>query len=148
MSKDCWGKKYCNNDKKIEKGEKAIVGDEDDMVLCLFTMESKKENVKEKVWFVGDVKQPSEAGMMCTVDGNMFFSFTKNNQIGDSDVSCHITNDNTGMNDDTNINETIQGSSRIMPATKKGKLCVNVQQVDETDRVLSQGRCITVFPKV
>ena len=69
-----------------------------------------------------DVKQPSEAGMMCTIDGNTFFSFTKNIWIGDSGASCHITNKDTGIYDIINIDELIQGSSSIMPATKKGKL--------------------------
>ena len=36
-------------------------------------MENKKENVKKKVWFAEDVKEPAEAGMMCTIDGNTFF---------------------------------------------------------------------------
>ena len=34
------------------------------MVLCF----------KKKVWFTGDVKQPSEACMMCTINGDTFFS--------------------------------------------------------------------------
>ena len=37
-----------------------------------------KENEKKKVQFMEDVKQPSEAGMMCTIDGNTIFSFMKN----------------------------------------------------------------------
>ena len=84
--------------------------------------ESKtKENEKKKVWFVEDVKQPSEAGMMCTIDGNTFL-FTKKTQMRDSGASCHITNNDTGLYNATNINELMQGSSSIMPATKKGKL--------------------------
>ena len=36
--------------------------------------ESKtKENKEKKVPFAEDVKQPSEAGMMCIIDGNTFF---------------------------------------------------------------------------
>ena len=42
------------------------------MVLCSLIMGSKKENVKKKVWFADDVKQPFMAGMMCTINGNMF----------------------------------------------------------------------------
>ena len=56
-----------------------------------------KESKKKKVWFAEDVKQPSEAGMMCTINGNTFFSFTKNTWIGDLGASCHITNDDTGF---------------------------------------------------
>ena len=35
--------------------------------------ESKQENKKKKVTFMEDVKQPSEAGMMCTIDGDTIF---------------------------------------------------------------------------
>ena len=58
--------------------------------------------------------------MMCTIDGNKFF-FTKNTWIGDLAASCHITNDDNGMYDIINIDKSIQGSSGIMPATKKAK---------------------------
>ena len=105
MSKDCQDRKYGNNYEKFEKAEKAIDGDEDDMVLCSFSMESKKENVKKNVWFMDDVKQSSEAGMMCTINGDMFCSFTKNTWIGDSGASCHITNYDIGMCGITNIDE-------------------------------------------
>ena len=69
-----------------------------------------------------DVKQPSEADMMCTIYGRTFFSFTKNTWIGDSGASCHITNDNTGLYDISDIDKLIQGSSGILLAAKKGKL--------------------------
>ena len=72
MSKDCWEQKYGNNYKKFEKGEKAIDGDENDVVLCLLMTENKKENVK-KVQFAEDVKQPSEAGMICTIHSDTFY---------------------------------------------------------------------------
>ena len=82
--------------------------------------ESKtKENKKKKVWFMEDVEQPSEAGVMCTNDGNTFYSFTKNIWIRDSGASCHITNDNTGLYNIIDNNELIPGSSSIMPAKKK-----------------------------
>ena len=81
-------------------------------------MENKKENIKKKAWFTENVKQPSKAGMMCTMDGDAFFSFTKNAWI-DSSASCHITNNNTSLFGNININIMIQGSSGIMPATKK-----------------------------
>ena len=47
MSNDCWDQKYGNNYKKVEKAEKAINGDEDEVVLCLLTMKNKKENIKK-----------------------------------------------------------------------------------------------------
>ena len=97
--------------------------------------ESKKECKKKKVWFMEDVKQPSEAGLICTIDGDTFFSFMKNTWIGDSGASCHITNNDTGLYDVMDINESIQGSSGIMPATKKGKLQVKVRQVNGTEQV-------------
>ena len=73
--------------------------------------------------------------MMCTINSDMFYSFTKNTWIGDSGASCHIANDDAGMYDVTNIDASIQGSSSIMPNTKKDKLNVNVQQVDSTEWV-------------
>ena len=48
-----------------------IDGDEDDMVLCSLMSENKKEC--KKVRFAEDVKQPSEAGIMCTIDGDTYF---------------------------------------------------------------------------
>ena len=64
--------------------------------------------------------------MMCTIDGKTFFSFTKNTWIGCLGASCHITNDNNGIYVIINIDKSIQGNSRIMPAMNKGKLQVIV----------------------
>ena len=93
-------------------------------MLCLLTSESKtKENKrkqKKKVLFMEDVKQPSEARMMCTIECNTFF--IKNTWIRDLGASCHITNGNNGLYDVTDIDKLIQGSPSIMPVTKKGKL--------------------------
>ena len=97
-----------------------------------------KKNVKKKVQFVEDVKQLPEAGVMCSINGDTFFSFTKNSWIGDSGALFHIMNDDTSLFNVIDINELIQGSSRNKPATKKGKLCVNIQQVDETECVHTQ----------
>ena len=94
-----------------------------------------KENKKKNVRFAEDVKQPSEAGMMCTIDGKTFFMFTKNTWIGDLGSSCHITNDNTGHYDIIDIDELIQASSSLMPAMKKGKLQVIVCQVSAEEQV-------------
>ena len=82
-------------------------------------MNFKKEYVKKKVWFT-DVKQPSEAGMMCTVDKDTFFLFMKNMWIGDSGALCPITNDRTFLLDIIDIDESIQGRSRNMPVPKNG----------------------------
>ena len=45
----------------------------------------KRNNRKRtcKVRFASDVKKPTEAGILCTIDGEMFFSFTKNTWIRD-----------------------------------------------------------------
>ena len=72
MSKDCWAQKY-NHNKKFEKAERAIDGDEDDVVLCLLMSESKKNVKTKKVRIAEDVKQPLEGDMMCTIDGDTFF---------------------------------------------------------------------------
>ena len=48
MSWDCREKKYDNNNKIIEKAEKAVDGDEDNVVLCLLIMENKKESIRKK----------------------------------------------------------------------------------------------------
>ena len=122
MSWDCRERKYSNNSKKFEKAEKAIDGDKDNLVLCLLTTENKKESVKKKGWCAEDVKQPFEAGMMSTIDGDTFCLFTKNTSIGDFGALCDIMNNDTNLFNIIDINQLIQGSSGIMPATK-GKLC-------------------------
>ena len=82
-----------------------------------------------------DVKQPFEAGRMCTIDGNTFSLFTKNTLIGDLGASCHITNNNTGLYDIIGIDKLIQGSLGIMPDMKKGELQVIVHQVNRDEKV-------------
>ena len=98
MSNNCRALKngHC---KKVEKAERAIDGDENDLVFCLLLSESKTKSKKKKVQFMEDVKQPSEAGMICTIDGETLVLFTKNTRIGDSGASCHITNNDTGLYD-------------------------------------------------
>ena len=68
-------------------------------------------------------KKCLETGMMCTMDGTSFHLLTKNTWIGNSGATCHITNDENGMYDITEINESIQGNSGIMPATKPASSC-------------------------
>ena len=50
-------------------------------------------------------------------------------------MSCHIANIDNGMYDIIDIDESIQGSSGIMPITKKGKLQVIVSQVNGEEQV-------------
>ena len=145
MSKDSWAWNYGH--KKIEKAEEANDSNEDDVVLCLLTTKSKNECKKKKVWFV-DVKQPLEAGMMCTIDGDTFL-FMKNTWIGDSGASCHITNNDTDSFDITNIHDSIQGSSSIMPTAKVSKMgsqCDCMDPYTMACDVLPQGRYKPVFP--
>ena len=87
-----------------------------------------------------NVKQPSEAGMMCTIDVDTFYLFTKNTWIGDSGVPCHITDNYTGLYDLIDIDEFIQGSSSIISTAKKGKLWVKVHQVNRTEWVCTLWR--------
>ena len=54
---------------------------------------------------------------MYTIDGESFFTFTKNTLIGDSGISCHITNNDAGMYYVIEFNEPVQGSSGDMKAT-------------------------------
>ena len=63
-----------------------------------------------------------EAGMVCTIDGEMFYLFTKNMQMGNLGASCDITNNDTGLFDVNEINESVQESSGDTFATKEGKL--------------------------
>ena len=59
---------------QLQKFDKATIDrDEDDVVLCLLITEKKKGNALKKVWLMEDVKQLSEACMMCTIDGDTFF---------------------------------------------------------------------------
>ena len=70
-----------------------------------------------------------ETGMMYTINGDTFFCSWRTH------ASCHIMNNNNSLFDVININDLIQGSSRNMLAVKKGKLCINVWQVDGTEWV-------------
>ena len=67
-----------------------------------------------------------EIGMMCTIHGESFFNFTKG-------ALWHNTNDDAGMYDITMIDEPVKGKSRRIKVTKKGKLCLNVRQVDGSE---------------
>ena len=75
--------------------------------------------------------------MMSTINDDTFHLSIMNIWSGESGVSCHFTNNDKGMYGITDIDESIQVSSSIMPATKNGKLHVNVRQVDGTEWVHS-----------
>ena len=78
---------------------------------------------------------PIEASMLCTMGRETFQMFTKNTWIGDSLISCHITNNDTHLFNITVINESVQGSLGSMPAIRKRKFCIKVHQVDDTEWV-------------
>ena len=90
---------------------------------CLYKIKKDKENEKEEAIIVKtsvveketnesqltsdvmfeilqtDQLPTMEAGMMCIIDREMFFSFMKNMWIRGSGISCHITNNNLGLDD-------------------------------------------------
>ena len=39
------------------------------LVLCLLRTENKKEQVKRKVWLMGNVEIPTKTGMLCNING-------------------------------------------------------------------------------
>ena len=94
--------------KKKENGEaKKAVDKEVRLVICsmvdndeTLAQEEKKvsfiNNVKFKTLDADQLLYMQEAGMMCTYDGQSFYSFTKNTWIGDEGVSCDISSNNTG----------------------------------------------------
>ena len=49
-------------------------------------------------------------GMICMIDGKLFYTLTKNTCFVDLEASCHIANKETGMYDVTDINESINSS--------------------------------------
>ena len=69
--------------KKNEEAKKAVDGNGDELVFCSLMMENKKVKEKKKAVFVEGVKMPTEAGILCSIDGDTFFSFTKNTWIGE-----------------------------------------------------------------
>ena len=61
------------------------------------------------------------------INKESFFNLTKFLWIGDSDASCHITDDDTRTFDVTKIDKF------NMMVVKKGKLCVKERQIDGGD---------------
>ena len=82
-----------------------------------------------------NIKKSMIAGMLCTIDGDIFHLFGKKTWIRDLGASCHTANDDTDLNDVTNINTLVQGSSGHMSAMKKCKLSIKLHQVDGSERV-------------
>ena len=61
-----------------------------------------------------------------------FFFFMKNAWIIDFGTPCDIINDDTDLYDVNKMNESVQGSSGSMSATKKGKLHMEVNQAERS----------------
>ena len=60
--------------------------------------------------------------MMCTIDDDSCYTFTKNTWIGNTGISYHIINNDTGMFDTKQINESIQGSLGKIKDTKRVRI--------------------------
>ena len=75
--------------------------DENNMVLCSLTAENKKENAKKKFGCRGC--ETALQGWYDLHDADTSYSFTRNTWIGHSGALCHITNDDTGLYDITDI---------------------------------------------
>ena len=60
--------------------------------------------------------------MSCILEGEEYSHFTKQTWVGDSGLSCHLNNDDSGMHDVTIINDNIGITDRktSVHATKMG----------------------------
>ena len=119
----------------MKKAEKAV--DEDDLVVCLLTSDNKQEKEMKKVCFMKNVTKSTKASMLCTIHGETFHSFKKRTYICCSGT-YHITNDDNFLYDISKINESVEGSSGNMSATKKGKNYMKVCQVASSNWVHTQ----------
>ena len=115
-------------------------------------MENEKEIIKKKVWFTADIKQSSEAGMMCTINEDNSYLLQRTCK---SEIFLHHLTLHTSFFHIININKLIQDSSGIMTTTKRQVtsqctaspwdwMCPHSM----THEVLPQGSCKPVFPKV
>jgi hypothetical protein len=91
-------------------------------------------------------KKPTEYCFMTT--GKKKWNFHRQPQdrqhtwVGDSGASCHFTNDDTGMFNWRNINESIGVSDgRDALATKQGTLLVEVQQRNGNKSIITINDC-------
>ena len=85
IGKDCRVQKN-GHYKKFEKAERAIDRDRDKLVLCSLMSECKTKRIEKKVWFAEDVKQPTEAVMMCTINSDTSFCLQR---IPGSEILVH-----------------------------------------------------------
>ena len=100
-------------------------------------MKEKQKNsfakdVKLKILHLVPLPLILETGIICTIEGEKLNTIIKNICIEDSRTSCHITNDDTGIYDITEIDKAMKGSSDSMKEILKRKLNLKVSQVDES----------------
>ena len=70
----------------------------------------------EKMRFLQDVELIEETNRTkCAIDGEGFFTFTKDTWVADSGPSSHITNNDRGLKDVNIINDPIHGTMGKTP---------------------------------
>ena len=95
----------CKKEKKQNEKAKMAVDEEDELILCIIIDNDEKPlEEKKKVSFADDDKFKTlhsdlltsmhETGTMCTIDGQLFYTFTK---VDHSGLFCHIINNDTGL---------------------------------------------------
>ena len=77
------------------------------------------KELKKKARFVENIKKPSKADMLWTINGEMFHSFMRNTLVGNSNALHYIANNDTGLYDINDINNLVQGSSGNKSTTKR-----------------------------
>ena len=146
MKKDCRKKKKDEANRTSEKGNAAIeevdASDHDSLSELGFMCQPKKKvtfNLAPTFFDAPKAPVIENKGLLCTIDGEKYPSFTDDTMFGDSCASCHLRNDDTDMYDIENINEMIGGIGGNVQLTKKGKLRCLVKQVDgtSTEKVLT-----------
>ena len=75
-----------------------------------------------------------EAGILCSIDGKIFYWFTKNTWISYSGT----LNNDTGLYNLSKISKFVQGSADNMSAIKKGNLHMKVCQVDGSGAIFQR----------
>ena len=86
------------------------------------------KDLKFKILHADVLPSMQEASLVCTIDEQSFYIFTKNAWIYNLDASCHIITYYTELYNVTDINE--QGKLRQYVFYKQTKLDFKVRQVD------------------
>ena len=80
---------------------------------------SAANHVKLKAPHTDFLPSSHETSMMCTIDGDSFYTLTKNAKVGKSSAVCHTTNDVPSMFDIIDINKLMQRSFCNMKTAEK-----------------------------